>query len=146
MRQRVLLVCTANVCRSPVAQALWTQQAGARGKRVVVASAGTEALPGQLVDPVCAALLAARGLDLSAHRSVRVNLERAADQDLILVMEKRHAQWLCGASPVLNGRVHLLGRWGVGEIADPHGKEQENYERCIVEIDASIGQWLDRLR
>lgn len=146
MRQRILLVCTANVCRSPMAQALWTQQAAARGKRVRATSAGTEAQPGQPVDPVSAMLLAARGLDLSAHRSVRVNLERAADQDLILVMEKRHAQWLCSAQPVLKGRVHLLGRWGVGEIADPHGKEPEKYERCIVEIDASIGQWLDRLR
>jgi protein-tyrosine phosphatase len=146
MRQRVLLVCTANVCRSPVALALWTQQAGSRGKRVVASSAGTEAHPGQPADAMCVALLAARGLDLSAHRSVRVNLERVADHDLILVMEKRHAQWLCGAAPVLNGRVHLLGRWGVGEIADPHGKEQENYERSIVDIDTSIGQWLDRLR
>lgn len=146
MRQRVLLVCTANVCRSPVAQALWTQHSQARGKRFVATSAGTEAQPGLLADPMCTTLLAARGLDLSPHRSVRVNLERVADQDLILVMEKRHAQRLCGALPVLNGRVHLLGRWGVGEIADPHGKEQENYERCIVEIETCIGQWLDRLR
>jgi protein-tyrosine phosphatase len=146
MRQRILLVCTANVCRSPLAEAVWTHRGQQRGKRHIVASAGVDAQPGMPVDPVCQALLAVWGLDMSAHRSARIQLERAADQDLILVMEMRHASWLCSAMPVLNGRVHLLGRWGVGEIADPHGREREKYERCIVEIDASIGQWLDRLR
>ena len=146
MRQRVLLLCTANVCRSPVAEALWQAQAQLRKKRLVVTSAGLEALPGQPADPVCVELLAARGLDLSAHRSARVNLGAAPDQDLILVMENRHAQRLRAALPVLRGRVHLLGCWGVGEIADPHGGSRDQYESCIVQIEASVGQWLDRLK
>lgn len=146
MRQRILLICTANVCRSPVAQVIWAEQAQRRGKRTTVSSAGIDAQPGQRADAMCIALMTERGLDLEAHRAERVNLERAADQDLILVMESRHAQRLCGALPLLQGRVHLLGRWGVGEIDDPHGKERRQYEQCLEHIDASVGQWLDRLR
>jgi protein-tyrosine phosphatase len=146
MRQRILLVCTANVCRSPVAQVLWEEQCRQRDRRMLVTSAGLDAQSGLSADPTCVAMMMDRGLDLQAHRSVRLNLDRVADQDLILVMEKRQAQRLCNAVAVLQGRVHLLGRWGDGEISDPHGQEREKYETCVARIDASVSQWLDRLR
>ena len=102
-----------------MAQLIWAEQCRQRGAGMVVSSAGLDARPGQGPDAMCVALLAERGLDLAGHRARRLDFARIADLDLILVMENIHAQRLCSTMPLLQGRVHLLGRWGAGEIIDP---------------------------
>ena len=141
----VLLVCTANVCRSPVAEYLWRQRAAEQGRPAPVSSAGTEAQPGGGADPVCIELLGLRGVDLRPHRTRRMNAAEHARADLILVMEPTHAQRIRSLAPVLAGRVHLLGRWSCGVIADPHGAALEQYQQCISDISAAIDSWLQRI-
>lgn len=141
----VLIVCTANVCRSPVAEYLLRQRASATGRAVQVTSAGTEAQSGGGADPVCIELLAQRGLDLRAHRTRRLNPAVDGKADLILVMEPSHAQRIRSLAPVLAGRVHLLGRWSRGAIADPHGASSDAYMSCIGDIEDAVDSWLQRL-
>ena len=141
----VLIVCTANVCRSPVAEWLWRQRADELGRPILVSSAGVDAQPGSAADPLCVALLAQRGLDLRGHRAQRLHLPDAARHELILVMEPKHAQRIKLKAPVLAGRVQLLGRWSAGAIADPRGASREVYERCLDIMSAAVEQWLQRL-
>ncbi len=141
----VVIVCTANVCRSPVAELLWRGRAAERGRAILVSSAGIDARPGSVADPLCVALLAERGLDLRAHRARRLGMAEAARHDLILVMEPVHAQRIKAKAPLLAGRVQLLGRWGGGAIADPRGASREVYEQCLGVISTAVDQWLERL-
>ena len=147
----VLIVCKANICRSPMAEVLWRAGAERRARPVVVASAGLDAQPGQPPDPVCINLMAARGIrGLAEHRSVRVNLQEAGRHELILAMEPQQVQRIRALAPTLAGRVYLLGHWLTGQgqagtIADPHGGPPEAYVACLKQIEQSVDLWLRRL-
>src|SRR4029077_1688957 len=85
--QFVLAVCRGNMCRSPYAAALLHHQLlSLVGNRVRVASAGfTE--HGRPCPDVAVAVAAARGLDLSGHRSQLLAPPEVHAADLILVMD-----------------------------------------------------------
>jgi protein-tyrosine phosphatase len=140
-----LLVCTANICRSPMAEALWRDAARRLGRSLPVASAGVDAQPGWPADPACVELLAERGLAMGDHRSRRFTREMAADCELVLVMEQEHARRIIAAAPALAGRVHMLGRWGEGPIQDPYGASRNVYEDCMVRLENSVAAWLTRI-
>ena len=141
----VLLVCTANICRSPVAAALWRESAGGRRRPLAAGSAGLEAEPGRAADGRVVELMALRGLDLSEHRAERFRIDLALEAELILVMEEAHQRRIHALAPALAGRVHLLGRWTVGEIPDPYRQEPNIYMECIELLENSVKSWLNRL-
>jgi protein-tyrosine phosphatase len=88
----VLFVCTGNICRSPVAEALLQSRAGELGLPLTVRSAGTWAQGG---NPATSnAIVAARelGLEIEGHRArpLADHLIREADLVLALAREHRH--------------------------------------------------------
>ena len=91
MTLRVLVVCTANVCRSPMAQALLHHHCREVGVDVSVRSAGTKEfdLP---VDPLAVEALATYGLDISQHQPRRLDrsIVDTEGADLVLVMTRDH--------------------------------------------------------
>ena len=67
---RVVLVCTGNTCRSPLAEALLRQALAARGVTgVEVSSAGTGAWEGAPASEGAYLVALEHGLDLSGHRA-----------------------------------------------------------------------------
>lgn len=105
----VLLVCTANICRSPMAEAIFKAKLGDVFKTIV--SAGVHADPrGGPVDARAAAALARHNYSLERRwRSRRVEPERLGDYDLVLVMEAEHADALrAKAAPEHHARIRLL--------------------------------------
>ena len=117
----VLMVCSANVCRSPVAEHLLRdrlQRAGVSG--IAVESAGAMGMVPIDVPASCVSLLAERGLDVSGHRSKRVDeamLERAT---LVLCMAGEHVERLRTCFPDCAAKVHLLASMA-GEGCDSAG-------------------------
>ena len=86
---RLLLMCTANQCRSPMAEQFAVQHLQERHVDAEVLSCGV--LEGGVpASRGSVKALARRGIDLSAHRSRRVNAETLQQADLILTMERRH--------------------------------------------------------
>jgi protein-tyrosine phosphatase len=142
---QVLLVCTANICRSPMAEVLWREAAAGRRRPLTVGSAGVEAEPGRAADGTAVELMALRGLDLSEHRAERFRADLALESELILVMERDHQRRIQALAPALAGRVQLLGRWTIGEIGDPFRQEQNIYVECIELLENSVKSWLNRL-
>lgn len=78
MTVRLVVVCTANVCRSPLAAAMLAAQVRQRGAdaHIAVASAGVDARYGDPPAAASVAIARERGLDLDEHRS------RPVDNDL----------------------------------------------------------------
>lgn len=84
---RILVVCTANLARSPLTQALLRHHLPIPG--LLVTSAGTQAHAGLPAAEGALELAAARGLDLSTHRSQPVTHDLVRDSDLVLTMSER---------------------------------------------------------
>lgn len=89
----VLVVCTANRCRSPVAEVLLWRALVMHDVRAIVLSAGLLE-GGRPVDETTRSVMAQRGVDLGSHRSEQVTVEELRDADLVLTMERRHAREL----------------------------------------------------
>ena len=87
---RIAIVCLGNICRSPMAHVVLTEQldrAGLSGQ-VTVDSAGTGGWHvGDPMDSRAAATLTAQGYDASRHRAAQFTSAQAEDHDLVLAMD-----------------------------------------------------------
>lgn len=140
--ERILVVCIGNICRSPAA-ALMLQHRLSPDHEVT--SAGIAALVDHAAFAPIVDLMQQRGLDLSGHRARQLSREMIAQADLILVMEKHHADEIHALAPESRGRVYRLGHWLDQEIPDPYRKSTEYCEKILDLIEESIESWQERL-
>lgn len=103
----VLFVCTGNVCRSPMAEAFLRARLAQRGVPGTVRSAGTAA-PGGPASAHGVDVLGERGLDLSAHRSTRLDADTLASADLVLGLAREHVREAVVFEPAAFGRTFTL--------------------------------------
>jgi protein-tyrosine-phosphatase len=89
--ERILVVCTANRCRSPLAAALLREQLADRGSAARVGSAGLGDA-GMAATSGTVEVAKSLGLDLTEHRSRAVAARLLARADLILGMERYHVR------------------------------------------------------
>jgi protein arginine phosphatase len=151
--QHVLFVCSGNVCRSAMAEAMMKSRLNECGMEgVAVASCGTEASPLYRVPDIVRTLLAERGIELGDHRSTLMKKKHANKADLILVMASEHCAAIHERFPKAASKAFLLkeyaGRGVAAEIPDPIGQPDEAYRACASEIEACIHkiveQWRER--
>lgn len=140
----ILMVCTANICRSPAAQAVLTAQTA--GQSVLVSSAGTRALDGNPIDSTMARMLQGHGIDrMAEHRSRPIMPTMLSQYDLVLCMQDQHLQQVLALYPAGRGKVRLLGHWSSQEISDPIGQADAVYGTALDQIEACAGQWAKKL-
>ncbi len=147
--KRVLIVCTGNVCRSPMAYGLlrWRLAQLGLDQEVVVETAGTYALETQPPARLAQEVLAEQGIDISHHRARTVTRDLLEAADLIIVMAEQHRQTIFHRVPHVLPRVLLLSELA-GEhrdIPDPYGGPREEYEMTAAMIDTYIERGLPRL-
>jgi protein-tyrosine phosphatase len=88
---RILVVCTGNICRSPMAAAMLAHRLAERDVDAQVGSAGL-VLDGAPASEHGVDLLRGRGLDLSSHRARRMTAEMVRGADLVLGMAREHVR------------------------------------------------------
>lgn len=145
MFESVLVVCIANICRSPIAEACLRRSLEQRGKQCRVASAGIYALVGHEAAPYSIEVSAEHGLDISQHRARQLTGAMLAEHELILVMEEQHIAMVLAIAPFARGRVHCVGKWLKQDVADPYRKEREAFEKTYVLIEKSLEGWVEKL-
>jgi len=131
----ILVVCTGNMCRSPLAAAALRAKLVTSGiNGVVVRSAGTLAPAGHPATPEAVDAAESRGLDISYHRTTPLDKANVRRADLILVMEApRHIDAVIAIDPDAEAKTFLLsdfsdGPWGGQNIPDPIGISYGFYE------------------
>jgi protein-tyrosine phosphatase len=88
----VLVVCTANQCRSPMAEAFLAREFEAADVAATVASAGVDATDGRPVVPGVTRALRRSDVGVDDHVSRRLTRELVDDAALIVTMERAHVR------------------------------------------------------
>ena len=109
---RVLVVCTGNVCRSPIAEGLLRAALEAKlgDQAPSVASAGTMGWVGSGADPASVEAAAERGVDISAHRARELRSDEVLAADLVLAMARDHEDALVDLAPTRTFTLKQLVR------------------------------------
>ncbi|HUR18332.1 MAG TPA: hypothetical protein VMZ51_05265 [Acidimicrobiales bacterium] len=87
----ILVICTGNICRSPMAEAFLQRRLDGIGEEARVHSAGLLSA-GNPASAEGVEILAAMGVDKSAHRSRRMSEDLLAPADLVLGMAREHVR------------------------------------------------------
>jgi protein-tyrosine phosphatase len=146
---RVLFVCRGNICRSPMAEALFTKLLDEQGQLHVfeVDSAGTSGFnKGKATHPNTLAVLASRGVEFS-HTSRPVVDGDYVTFDHILTMDHANFQDVMARCPEdMQAKVHpILEPLGGGVISDPYELGLSAYEECFEQLQDLLPKWVDRL-
>ena len=144
MFSSILVVCTGNICRSPMGEYLFKQRWQKAGWKV--ASAGVGALIGFPADDHAIAVMQEQGIDMSAHQAQQMSQALASAFDLILVMDKSHEEWINQRLPTSRGRVHQMSKWEAeDEVPDPYRRGREAFDASYSQIDRCVDSWLQRI-
>ena len=137
----ILMVCTGNICRSPMAEGLLRQlldrKSGVPRARIV--SAGTYGLDGEPAAPFAIQAASEMGVDITGHRARSLDREMVLRADLILAMEPFHRDIILRAlSAAETGKVKLLADFEAPRrsetIEDPYHQPLEAYRVCIARM------------
>ena len=144
----ILFVCTANICRSPVATGVLRDRLQRKGMESwTVVSAGTWALHARPAASNSVLVLADQGIDISQHQARMVGKKLLAEADLVLCMEIGHVEALRAEFPQAAGKIYLLSEM-VGKhysIADPYGGSLAQYRHMADEITTIIDEGFERI-
>lgn len=154
-RVQILFVCTGNLCRSPMAEALLRQKLDTEfHDRVIVISAGTHAmydLPATFRGQEAAMFYE---INLSQFRSQPITPHLLNHSDLILVMEPGHAEIIRQMNPTAAPRTFLLREFarssdlppGNLEVMDPISGDQRVYLKVYQELNDEIERILPAIK
>lgn len=148
---RVIFICTANICRGPMAEGVlkwhWKEQ-GRIG--LAVSSMGLQMIANQPVSEHAATVCAENGIDISSHRSRALHLETMRGANVIFVMEAFHQRQLRLLAPNLKDKVFLLTKWPRenpwrASIGDPMGRSLRVYRKIYRIIDQHVQRIIPHL-
>ncbi len=145
----VLFVCTANIARSPMAEALFNQMMRERGldDQYRAESAGIWSLGGAPAPEDGQKVMRARGLDTSAHRSRGVTLEIIQNADLVLAMEREQVDLLKLEFWDKEDTIFLLSEMvdSTYDIDDPYRRGLKRFEDTAQELECILEEGLDKI-
>lgn len=153
---RIAMICTGNICRSPMAEAVlrsMLDEAGL-GARVRVDSGGTARYHvGEPADERARRTLRSAGYNADQHRARHVDRSWFATHDLLIAMDRGHQRELLAlAGDSDRDRVVLLMDFatrqlrGDGTVADPYYGGQHDFDAALATVEAGCRGLLDRLR
>ena len=145
----ILIVCSANICRSPMAEAILKRLVSKRPDATQwhIESAGTWALNGCPAAELSQYVMQSMGMDISSHQSQPVSLDLIQRFDLILTMESNHKEGLIAEFRHDTNRIYMLSEM-VGlrkDIADPIGGQMVDYEETAHLLERMLTDGLERI-
>ena len=144
---KILVICSGNICRSPMVEAYLRHRLNRSGlSHVVVSSAGTLEIAGVRASTEAIEAMAEIDIDLKTHRSRGLSAADVRSSDWIIAMDWRHLETLSERYPDGRERRVLLRAFETGpepaedppDLDDPVGlqlgvfrKQREVIRACV---------------
>ncbi|GAB2575261.1 hypothetical protein GCM10027168_05240 [Streptomyces capparidis] len=153
---RVCFVCTANICRSPMAASVFRSRVAAAGlaDRIKVNSGGTGGwFEGEGADLRTVAVLAEHGYP-DDHSARQFKVEWFVGLDLVVALDEGHARFLRHLAPTPRDveKVRLLRTFDPAasgphlDVPDPYFGGMDQFRLCLELIEAASDGLLEAIR
>jgi protein-tyrosine-phosphatase len=149
----IVVVCTANICRSPMAAALLQHALGAQTdplRSVKVISAGVAARSGEPVSENSVLALKKVGIDVSHHRAQPLTQHMLNEALAVICMTESHRAMIEVQAEPVPKNIFLFREFVPGlldkEIGDPYGGPLRIYEAVRDEMVEAIPPLVEHLK
>lgn len=145
---KILYVCTGNICRSPLAEAITRHEAVLRGLKIETASAGTHGYHvGEAPDHRSVSVATRRGVSTQGQTARKVSPKDFETYDLILAMDRSHLAHLHQIVPAeASHKVKLFMAPACGvidDVPDPYYGHMKDFEDVYAMIERGVKALLD---
>ena len=116
----ILVVCTGNICRSPLAEKLLQARLTAAGISAIVTSAGTRAMMDHPMTDEAAFLATQYGAEPTLHAAQQLTTDRIAAADLVLTATREHRGEVVSLHPRANRYAYTLNQFArLASVVEP---------------------------
>ena len=140
---KIMFICTGNICRSAMADAMLKKKVKDENKDIEVYSCGIFADQGDGSTREAIEVMKEYGIDLSKHRATHIRNSNIEEMDVILCATTAHKNNVINMYPELEDKVYTMKEYAGYDkndldIKDPWGYDINTYRRCAREIEECI--------